>query len=374
MKIARMAGALAALALASVAAPAADYGLVKVPPLGGWVLATDGTTLILSVTDKAQLVYVDTAAEKVLKTVDVDFKPTCLACRGDKLYACGKGTSSVFELERDTGKLTRTIKIPGDPNTAIACAPEKGPVFLSNASNVVSVIFPENGRAARTGARGMFLAADPEGKYLYTGTQGPIRDQLVIDGGRGRGPTRVSVRTTGERALLLKYEVSDKGLKLVATNDNAAINGKALGVSPDGKLVAMAGGGGWRSKTDPKANYSIAVFEAGDLNTQAGQVETGPFPTGIAFHPVLSLGVAEPGNGANVMLFNTKSFAEVAKFSTAKNEGPGVGGGPLLTFAAKGTKVAYYCGGTPSAAGLYLYPVPLKDEQKKELEKASKGK
>ncbi len=41
---------------------------------------------------------------------------------------------------------------------------------------------------------------------------------------------------------MLKFAVDGTDLKLVAYQDNAAINGRGLALSPDGKRIAMAGG------------------------------------------------------------------------------------------------------------------------------------
>jgi len=104
----------------------------------------------------------------------------------------------------------------------------------------------------------------------------------------------------------LKYKIDGADLTLVAANDNAAVNGRGMAVSGDGKQVAMAGGGGWRSTNDPRANYAIAVFETAKMKGLNGQVETGAYPNNVAFDPVLNLGAAF--NTKEFILFNAKSF------------------------------------------------------------------
>ena len=77
------------LALAGGMAQAADAegseGPFDLPAIGGWVMAPDGQTLIVSTGSGGELVYFNTAAAKEDKRVEVDFQPTCLAIQGDNL-------------------------------------------------------------------------------------------------------------------------------------------------------------------------------------------------------------------------------------------------------------------------------------------------
>lgn len=85
---------------------------------------------------------------------------------------------------------------------------------------------------------------------------------------------------------MLKYSVHVSKLKLVGANDNTAVNGRGLAVSPDGKQVALAGAGGWRSKVDTKGIGGVAIWGATAMETRNGQVES-VGPQGVALHPVL---------------------------------------------------------------------------------------
>ena len=157
---------------------------------------------------------------------------------------------------------------------------------------------------------------------------------------------------------MLKFAVSGQDLKLTGYQDNAALNGKSLAISPDGKRIAMAGGGGWVSKSVRRFNYGIAVFETADMETMAGQVEVGAYPLALAFHPALKQGVAIK-SGGEVIVFNSRSLAKKSALKA------GTGEPPLAVYAARGTKLVLVSGSV-----LQFFPLKLTDEDKADLEKA----
>ena len=380
------------LVLVLIAHPAMSQDTVKIDdtnsasiPLasaGGWVLRPDGETLIVSSPTTAELVYINTSEDKEIKRVKVDFQPAALALRGASLFAVAKGASMLYVLDAETGKVKKEIRVPGAKLSSLACHPANGPLFATNESYQVLAINTELGKVSKTPAEGNFLAVDPvRGDYLYTGTQKPMRDSLVLS--RGPGNTvRVGVARSIRNSTVVKYAVKPKELKPMGVLGNAAINGREVAVSRDGKKLAVVGAGGFQGE-DGKRSYSIGIFDAADLNTQLGQVETGAFPAGVAFHPALDIGVAEK-SGGTLCLFNARSFT-IDKTIEVSAKGPANPQSGVLLFGGRGTKLVYYLGGgnTPARAararsakapakqaGLYLIPHELTDEQKADLAKA----
>ena len=95
-----------------------------------------------------------------------------------------------------------------------------------------------------TPVQGNFLAVDPaNGEYLYTGTQKPIHEMLVLRRGPGNS-VRANLAKTNQNSFLAKYAIQSKGLKPLMMNPDAVVNGRELAVSPDGKKVAIVGLGG----------------------------------------------------------------------------------------------------------------------------------
>lgn len=367
----------------------ANITSIPLPSLGGWVLAPDGSTLIVSCPQSAEVVWIDTVAGKELRRVAVDFQPMALALRNEDLFATGKGSSMLYALDSGTGKLKKEIKVPGEKLAKLACHPTNGPLFATNDGFEVLSINPATEKITKTQAEGNFLATDPhDTNVLYTGTQKPMKDSLVFSRGPGNS-VRVGVARSNRNSTVVKYQFK-KEMKPVSVNENAAINASSLVVSPDGKKFAMVGAGGIQSESG-KRTYAIAVFGSDDLTSQLGQVETGAYPTDIAFHPTLDLGAAEK-RGGELTLFSTRSFAPLTTWQAPK--GTSDAETHLLTFAAQGSKLIYYRPGpkTPGRspksarpkkgaeaasetlqAGLFLMPLVLDDDQKAKLEKTRPG-
>ena len=129
-----------------------------------------------------------------------------------------------------------------------------------------------------------------------------------------------------------------------AMNPDAVVNGRELAVSPDGKKVAIVGGGGVQGENGKRV-YAIPFYGSEDIDTQIGQVETGcgTQPTS-SFHPVLDLGAAERSNG-ELTLFNTRSLAPVKTIPAPPRSGINTEA-ILLTCGGRGTKLVYYRAGS----------------------------
>lgn len=337
----------------------------KLSGFGGAVLLPDQQTLVVSDPTTANLIYIDTVGEKESKRVEVEFKPGALAVQGDKLYAAAQGSTKVHVLEAATGKDLKTITVPGAALGSLGCHPAKGLLYGVDTSGSVFSIDPAQGTATKTKAKGQMLAVDAaSGEFVYTGIQKPIKDVLVIQR-QGGGGARVSLAKANRQALMLKYEVKGPDLELAAANDNAAINGASMGLSPDGKKIAMAGGGGM--EIEGRRNYAIAVFSTSDLKDQLGLVETGPYPTLVAFHPLLSLGAAcKRGGATEILIFNAKTFTIKQTIPAGKNFPAYVG------FGGKGTKVIFAERplGKPECV-VKLFPLTLTDQDREALGKSS---
>lgn len=357
---------LVVAALQVVAAAAHAQATFSYDLVGGVVSAADNKTVIVSVPAQGKLHFIDTIAGKEIKTVDLDFQPAALAVQGKHLFATTKGTAKVSVLDAESGKVTKTIALPGDPVDNLGCHPAKGLLYAVNQKYEVFSVDIEKGTFQKTKGRGHMLVVDSgEGKYVYTGIQKPIQDVLIVED-LGGDKFKISSAQANTRALMLKYAIDGENLKLVAANDNAAVNGRAMAVSPDGKLVAMAGGGGWRSLNSPKANYAIAFFDTAKMKDVSGQFETGPYPNNIAFHPVLDLGAAY--NSKEVILFNTKSYVKKEAFkATGKNfNHPG-----YMLFSGHGTKVVFcsHFGATKKSSVLQIFNVPIDAKDQERLDK-----
>jgi hypothetical protein len=325
----------------------AESGSIVLSTPGGWIMSDDHETLIVSSPSSAELIFINTSDGTVTKKVKVDFQPGALALHGSSLCAIGKGSALVYVLDPKTGKIRKTIKIPDSKPIRLACHPSKGPLFVSTDSYAVLAINSETGRVTPTPAQGNFLAVDPaNGEYLYTGTQKPIHEMLVLRRGPGNS-VRANLAKTNQNSFLAKYAIQSKGLKPLMMNPDAVVNGRELAVSPDGKKVAIVGGGGVQGDNGKRV-YAIPFYETADLDTQIGQVETGAYPKNVCFHPVLELGAAEKSDG-ELTLFNTRSLAPIKTIPPPARSGTSTEA-ILLTFGGRGTRLVYYHAGSGASA------------------------
>jgi hypothetical protein len=340
---------LAGLLLAVMAAPAlADPITGTTLPLsvpGGWVLLPDGVTLVVSQPEKGQLAYFDAMAEKEVKRVDLDFKPSAMTMQGDTLFVAAKGASVVYALDAMTGKQKKEIALGGDAVANLASHPSKGLVYATTVALKVYSIDPATATATKTSATGNFIVVDPvNGSAVFTCVQ-PTKNssEIVIKDFPG-GSHRISTDRWGPRAFIIKYSIQGKDLKLVSSQKNAAANAFTLTITPDGKKVLTTSGGGWRPTDGATGGGYGAVFSADNLENMIGQAPGGHC---FAFHPVLNLAVANRA-GRDIQLFNPRSFVTGKTFNVSKG---GDSRPLLLTFGGKGTKVILWNGENPKSTG-----------------------
>ncbi len=338
-------GFVALVAAVFAGGSAAQEATFSLPGMGGFAVSPDNTTLVVSLTSKAELVFYDTLAGKESKRVTVEFQPTQMAWSGKVLFVAQKASGIVHVLDAGSGKELGAGNA-GGPVRNLAVA--KGVCFASTSNREVTAI-DAKGTSARTAAQGTFLAADLKGAFVYT----------VID---GKATTDVT-----------KYAVN--GTKLVPTGMTfrslraSLINVQGVGVSGDGKQFGVVAGGGW-ADLERKRHYSVPLYSTADMKSQLGEVETGAFPCGMAVHPVLPLMFA--CNGKEGAVYNAKSYVAGQKF-IAPQQAVGAAAPSVLAFVGQGQKLAW--GNSKGDAGmLKIYDLELTKDQQAELTKAFSAK
>jgi hypothetical protein len=334
---------------------------------GGMVVAADGVTLIVSTPSTGKLHWFDTVQDKKLKEVEVEFQPSVLAMQGKKLFALAKGTSSVRVIDPESGKETRTIKVPGSALTSIACHPTKGPLYAANENLEVFSINPESGKVVKTAAKGQTVGVDPSNSSIvYTSAYNAGKDKAIVQELPGK-VFRVELIKGKNQTPLMKYAVKEGDLKFVVGNTNAGSGNSLFSVSRDGKRIAMSGP--YRPAKQVGFTMDIGVFDTADLETLEGKLTQTRFPRSVRFHPQLDLVATLADNSLDV--FNAKSLV---KKQTVRMP-PGMFFPYLLTFGGKGTKVICCYGmigrgGKPDSSVLSFHKLTLTDEQQAALKKA----
>jgi len=304
----------------------------ELPAMGGFAVSSDGGTLVVSLTAKAELVYIDTEAGKESKRVSVEFQPTQMAWGDKVLFAAQKGSGTVHVLDADTGKELASGKAEGPVRNLVVV---KGTCFAGTTNRQVFAI-DAKGATTKTDAQGTFIAAAPKGDFVYT---------LV----EGKATTDV-------------YKYAANGTKLTKENEffrslpASLLNVKGLQVTADGKAFGVVAGGGWADQ-ERKRHYGMPMYSTEDMKSQLGELETGAYPSGLAVHPDLPLLFACTGKDGFV--FNAKSYVPGEKFAAPK-EAAGAAPPSVLAFVAKGKKLAWGTSGDNGVLKLYDIKPPSK--------------
>src|SRR5262249_42379491 len=145
-------------------------------------------------------------------------------------------------------------------------------------------------------------------------------------------------------------------LALVSASAKGAINTQTIGISPDGRKLAVAGAG---IDEGGRRAYVIPIYDARNLDNMVGQVDVQGGSANIAFHPVLKIGVAEKMYG-QLVVFKTTSLARAQMLKLPKDVVPQ---GAVLTFGARGRNIVFAThSGHPGGwkdSQLYLLPLEL---------------
>lgn len=341
--------------------------LVPLPPPSGAAMLRDNATLVIAQAETANLIYYDTMVEREIKRVEVDFQPGEVVVQGDTIFAAVKGSALIYALDAATGKVKKEHNLGGDGIVHLACHPHKGLIYASTTKFGIVSLDPVSGVVQKSKAMGQFLAVSPDGRFLYTGVQPPHRDEMEIIS-RKDGSIDIYWDMWGPRAILSKYAVEGPDLRFLSGQNNAAVNGWWMHLTPDGKRLMMVGGGGWRPPKEggTGGGYITAIFSADNLATKLQPIPFSGLNT--IFHPVLNLGVTN-NYGLNATLFNGKSLVKRTEF----NLSPEREARPLLLmFGGKGRKLILWNGNNiQKEQGLHFLPLPLKPEEEVALAQAA---
>jgi hypothetical protein len=300
------------------------------PALGGGAVSPDGTTLVVSLTAKTELLLIDTVAGKEGKRITLEFQPTVLAWGNKVLFAGQKGSGVVHIISVDTGKEIATGKTESPIRNLVVV---KGICFSSSTNRQVFAI-DAKGKVTKPAAEGTFISATSKGDFVYT----------CIDGKATTDVYKYAV----DGAKLTRQPESFRSLRA------SLINVQGLNVAGDGKLFGVVAGGGWADE-ERKRHYGVPIYSTEDMKSQLGELETGAYPCGFLPHPDAPMLFACNGNQG--VIYSAKSYAPLQQIPAPK-AGAGATPPSVLAFVGKGKKLAW---GNNAGAGavLKIYDVNL---------------
>jgi S1-C subfamily serine protease/Tfp pilus assembly protein PilF len=261
----------------------------------------------------------------------------------------------IEQLDPVSGKKLATTKIVGAPPkiASLAVLPARN-IACVCIDETVTVVALKTGRMFKSDTPGQVVVAHPDQSSVYSYVKpkrGGNASYLVING------RMVPLRRRFDWAQTTLYQsaVSPGSLLPMAVRENAASNAGRMSVSPDGKWVAVVGGGGYRPQKAKagEAGYGVAVFAADNLGHRQGYFQTEAYPNGVCFNPVTGQLTTVREDDAHVYHLSDPKKAEIlkpkGKFSGAS------------TFSGNGKYLVL----AKAAGGLAVWENGLSDEEKK---------
>ncbi len=347
------------------AEPLAETRMHKVAAPGGWAKTPDGMLLYVGQPKSAELLTFDSESEQLIRRIELDFAPGPMFYLNETLYIAGDGAGIVYAINPKNGEIRDEYYIRGTEIQDLAGHPQSSTLYAATSTFEIFAINLKSGKSLKTKGQGNRVVMHPtDPKQVFTGVKrNDTREVFLIESDREE--IRIIWDRWGPRSGILGYAANENGdLKLITGQGNATVNGYFMAITPDGRRIMMTGGGGWRPPADVSGTggYYTAVFSTRDLETMVGKAPSG---SNLEFHPVLKIAVTN-SVGRDLILFDSRSYVERKKIHLAD----GADMRPLLlTFVAKGTKIAVWNGDNPQnpREGLHFVSLQLEESDLRKL-------
>ncbi len=220
--------------------------------------------------------------------VSVEGSIVSACANGGALYVMLKNPAALAKVEPATGKIEKRWPLKSTAASLAVYPIQNRAFFPVNGS--MQTLDLQTSEVAATKFICSKVRVDPRQRFCYTYIHPGFRNDSghMLVGGRPVFFQRSSADWA--QTSLVRYAIADDELLLSSFRLNAASNGRVLHVSPDGRWVAVVGGGGWRpTGVEGKTGYGVAVFSADDFGNVQGFYATDAYPQGAAVNPVAGL-------------------------------------------------------------------------------------
>ena len=278
---------------------AAEPGsLVTTYTLGsGYSFALDPTRsrVYVTLTDSNSLAIIDTNTLQLIDTVFVGSAPhgVVVSPDGNRVFVATSGASFVAVLDANTLQLLPSLPVLTNPSDVEIGANNRLYVTPAN-QNVNGIMIVDASTGSDLGTfsgsvsiySGGMLEVSPDGNTLYFGNRG------------------ISPGTAA------KFDISVYPPTLIYRNPHGDLgsNGQDLALSPDGRYLSYAVGGG-------NNGYVIYMMDATDDFSVLGSFVTGAYPRVITYSPDSSTAFAVHTSG-QIDVFSTSTFLNIDTYPT----------------------------------------------------------
>lgn len=254
--------------------------------------------------DLAHYFFFDGKVPELAVKVPVEGTIAAACANAGHLYLMLQNPAVLAKVEPVTGKVEKqwplnvsSHSVAVYPIQNLAFFPLGGVVHILNLRT--SELTPTDNLATR-------MRVDPRQRFCFSDIHPGFREtggHMIVNG----QPIFLQIANEDRaQTALVRSVLAQNDLVVSSFRLNAASNGRALHVSPDGKWVAEIGGGGWRpANPEGKSGYGVAVFCADDLNHLQGFYPTEAYPHGAAVNPIA--GIVAVFNKEKVNLYDLAS-------------------------------------------------------------------
>jgi len=251
-------------------------------PFGKMVDVSTERKLVVIPKDQKFLYVVDYSKDLEVTKVATQGRTKSATVVDGRLFLSISSPHRIAEFDIGTGKEIKSWELTSGSPRSFAVAPDKGLAFLCN-GGPIQILDLKSGKESGSEFRATEIASDPKQEFVFAFRRPPYKanerqGQFLI---RGK-PIYFTVRNAEfewSHSSLMRFRICEKDLLLSQIRLQAASNAQRLHVSSDGHVVAIVGGGGWRSKSRPSGSgYGVPFFNARDFSNLHRYVETGAYP------------------------------------------------------------------------------------------------
>ncbi len=268
---------------------------------GPMFAAGDGHSVWVSVPDTGELLKYDCWSGTVTGHVALKVTPRMVVARGDYFLCAsggrgGRGTNEsarICKISLADGAVLAETNAPGGMLMDMVGHPKKAVTYFSVDMNPddervfklglcrIWILNEDTMQITESDAAGMFLCADPLGRYLYAGFHVEWSPRLALDAGFFH-----VLPYKGHIDHVVRYAMTGAGLACDGERPAPGVDGFRIAADPAGRTVCyVAASGGIDLDGKEREPFAIRALKSTALGITAGVYDAGNEPQCMEFNP-----------------------------------------------------------------------------------------